>query len=111
MIRDRGRIKWTSMMLPEHVKMLRDWSKEDEQEEEKELDEQQLELMNEVILEAMELNKTVAITYYRQHKYELVVGSIHYWGQMENKLRVVDRFKELHLIELSCIADVRIVGE
>ena len=46
MIRDRGRIKWVSMMLPEHIKLLRDWVKEDQYEEQKEIDEQQLELMN-----------------------------------------------------------------
>ncbi|HEY4551210.1 MAG TPA: YolD-like family protein, partial [Bacillus sp. (in: firmicutes)] len=25
MIHDRGRIKWVSMMLPEHVRILREW--------------------------------------------------------------------------------------
>ncbi|WP_148795752.1 YolD-like family protein, partial [Rossellomorea marisflavi] len=48
MIRDRGKIKWTSMMLPEHVKMLRDWAEEDSFEKRRELDEQELEMMNEV---------------------------------------------------------------
>lgn len=28
-IKDRGRIKWTAMMLPEHVQMLREWQQED----------------------------------------------------------------------------------
>lgn len=28
-IKDRGRIKWTAMMLPEHTEMLRDWYAED----------------------------------------------------------------------------------
>ncbi len=45
MIRDRGRIKWTSLMLPEHVKMLRDWANEDMWEKTKEIDEQKLEEM------------------------------------------------------------------
>ena len=62
MIRDRGRIKWTSMMLPEHVKMLREWVQEDEYEQEKVLDEQQLEQMNETILGAMEFNYQVCLT-------------------------------------------------
>ncbi|WP_053364020.1 YolD-like family protein [Bacillus sp. FJAT-27251] len=107
MIRDRGRIKWTSMMLPEHVKMLKDWASEDEDEQEKELDEQQLEQMNETILEAMEFNRPVAITYYRQRKYELVVGTIHYWDQITGRMHVVDAFGEVHRIGLSVIADVR----
>jgi YolD-like protein. len=40
MIRDRGRIKWSAMMLPEHVKMLREWAEEEKWEEEKTADEQ-----------------------------------------------------------------------
>ncbi|ARD46989.1 hypothetical protein SporoP37_01585 [Sporosarcina sp. P37] len=28
--RDRGKIKWTSLMLPEHLERLRDWQREDE---------------------------------------------------------------------------------
>lgn len=111
MIRDRGKIKWTSMMLPEHVKLLRDWVKEDEDEKEKELDEQQLERMNETILEAMELNHSVAITHYRRQKYELLIGKIHYWDSMASKLHIVDNFEELHRIGLSNIVDVRVIDE
>lgn len=111
MIRDRGRIKWTSMMLPEHVKLLRDWAREDEYEKEKQLDEQQLEQLNDTILEAMEYNRPVAITYYRQPKYELVVGKIHYWNELGQKLHIVDKFEEIHRIELSAIADVRHADE
>ncbi|MFC5591598.1 YolD-like family protein [Sporosarcina soli] len=29
-VKDRGRIKWTAMMLPEHIKELRTWQSEDE---------------------------------------------------------------------------------
>ncbi|MBM4762200.1 YolD-like family protein [Bacillus sp. B15-48] len=111
MIRDRGRIKWTSMMLPEHVKMLRDWAREDETEAEKELDEQQLELMNEIIFEAMELKKFVVITYYHKQKYKLVIGKIRGWDQLKSKLRIADRFEDFHDIGLSSIVDVRIVEE
>lgn len=28
--RDRGKIKWTALMLPEHVGLLREWQKEDD---------------------------------------------------------------------------------
>lgn len=111
MIRDRGRIKWTSMMLPEHVKMLRDWAQEDEYEKERQLDEQQLEQLNETILEAMEYNRPLSITYYRQRKYELVIGKIHYWNELGQKLHIVDRFEEIHRIGISHIADVRLADE
>lgn len=39
MIRDRGRIKWTAMMLPEHLAELREWVAEDAYEEQPDIDE------------------------------------------------------------------------
>ena len=39
MIRDRGRIKWTAMMLPEHLAELRGWVAEDAYEEQPDIDE------------------------------------------------------------------------
>lgn len=107
MIRDRGRIKWTSMMLPEHVKLLRDWAKEDLYEKKVEIDEQQLEMMNGTISEAMEFEKTVTITHFRRNHYELVIGTIHYWDETNQNLHIVDRFDEVHKIPISSMADVR----
>lgn len=69
-------------MLPEHVKLLRDWAKEDMYENKMEPDEQQLEVMNEVMAEAMEFGKSVAITYYRGRRYQIVIGTIHYWDEI-----------------------------
>jgi YolD-like protein len=111
MIRDRGRIKWTSMMLPEHVKLLRDWVKEDQYEQQKEMDEQQHELMNETLSEAVELDQLVTITHYRKRNYEIVIGRIHYWDEMTQKLHVIDRFEEIHRIPIAAIADIRLTEE
>jgi hypothetical protein len=108
MIRDRGKMKWTSMMLPEHVKLLRDWAKEDAYEKVREIDEQYLEVMNETISEAMEFGSSMTITHYQHKKYELVIGHIHYWDEINGKLHIVDRFGEVHRIPLSSIADVRL---
>jgi hypothetical protein len=107
MIRDRGRIKWTSMMLPEHVKLLRDWVKEDRYEDQREMDEQQLDLMNETLSEAIEFDQFVTITYYHNRNYEIVIGKIHYWDELSQKLHVVDRFEEVHRILMGAIADIR----
>ncbi|NHC42949.1 YolD-like family protein [Bacillus sp. MM2020_1] len=107
MIRDRGRIKWTSMMLPEHVKLLRDWVKEDRYEQKREMDEQQLELMNETLSEAIEYDQYVTITHYRNRNYEIVIGKIHYWDELTQRLHVIDHFKEVHRIPVDAIADIR----
>lgn len=108
MIRDRGKIKWTSMMLPEHVKLLRDWVKEDSYEKQVEIDEQHLELMNEIIFDAMEFGKCVTITHFRNHRYELLIGQIHYWDEINQKLHIKDRFEEVHRIGLASVADVHL---
>jgi hypothetical protein len=108
MIRDRGRIKWVSMMLPEHIKLLRDWVKEDQYEVKKEIDEQQLELMNATLSEAIEFDQFVTITHYRKGNYELVIGKIHYWDEMTGRLHIVDHFEEVHRIPIADIADIRI---
>ncbi|MDR7237000.1 YolD-like family protein [Neobacillus drentensis] len=107
MIRDRGRIKWTSMMLPEHVKLLRDWVKEDRYEQKREMDEQQLELMNGILSEAIEYDQYVTITHYRNRNYEIVIGKIHYWDELTQRLHVIDRFEEVHRIPMDAIADIR----
>lgn len=109
MIRDRGRIKWTAMMLPEHVKLLRDWVKEDQYEQKKSIDEQQLEWMNEILMEAVECNQLVAITHYQNHNYEIVVGKIHNWDELAQKLHIIDRFQEIHRIAIVDIANVRLM--
>ncbi|WP_079516336.1 YolD-like family protein [Rossellomorea marisflavi] len=108
MIRDRGKIKWTSMMLPEHVKMLRDWAEEDSFEKRRELDEQEFEMMNEVVTEAMEYSRSVMITHYERKQHRLLIGEIQHADSLEGKLRVVDCFGEVHAIRLADIADIRI---
>ncbi|KYD23147.1 YolD-like family protein [Caldibacillus debilis] len=54
MIRDRGRIKWSAMMLPEHVKMLREWAEEEKREKEKTIDEQAWEECDEILSQAIQ---------------------------------------------------------
>jgi hypothetical protein len=107
MIRDRGRIKWVSMMLPEHVKVLREWAQEDAYQTRKELDEQQLEIWNGIIAEAMEWDRAVTIIHYHDKKYELLVGHIHSWDAIQNCLNVLDHFGERFSISFTNIMDVQ----
>ncbi|MBS4217233.1 YolD-like family protein [Bacillus sp. FJAT-49711] len=90
MIRDRGRIKWNSLMLPEHVTMLRKWAEEDTYEEEKQLDEQRLEMLDEVASVAMEFGKKVMVIHFVDHHHEEVIGKIHYFDAINKEFRIVD---------------------
>lgn len=107
LLRDRGRIKWVSMMLPEHVKVLREWAQEDTYQTKKELDEQQLEILNGIIAEAMERDRAVTIIHYKVKKYELLVGHIHSWDAINNCLCIVDHFGERFSVPLPNIMDVQ----
>ncbi|MBD3109585.1 YolD-like family protein [Bacillus sp. AGMB 02131] len=107
MIKDRGKIKWVSMMLPEHVQMLREWAEEDANEERIFLDEQQVEEINHTIAEAMEHQLLVAISYYDQKRYHVMVGHIHYFDEWKRQLNIIDRFEEVHYIKLEDVMDVR----
>jgi len=90
MIRDRGRIKWTSMMLPEHVKFLRNWAKEDSWETEKPLDEQMLEQLDVVLQEVQELKKMISVEYYEDHHYHTARGRIRKIDPLAKEIQVKD---------------------
>lgn len=46
-IKDRGKIKWTALMLPEHVEMIREWYEKDEKVPKPDLNEYDLQLLQE----------------------------------------------------------------
>ncbi|WP_257347878.1 YolD-like family protein [Pseudalkalibacillus decolorationis] len=106
-IRDRGNIKWTAMMLPEHVKLLRDWKEEDRIQQKPELDEQKLEEMNEIIYEAMASNRPLSFIHFENTEYKILIGNIHYADPVQSILRIVSEFGDRHDLRLQDILDVR----
>lgn len=62
MIRDRGNIKWTAMMLPEHVKAAREWLESDGKIERPVLDEWELEAIQMEIELAYKQGRAVSIS-------------------------------------------------
>lgn len=63
--RDRGTKKWTAIMLPEHVKELRNWEEDDGKVERPELDEFELTLLAEEIERAHKSKSTIKLTYWK----------------------------------------------
>lgn len=76
MNRDRGNVKWTAMMLPEHVKMLREWKKEDEYIPKPELDEWTLQELGERLQIAYERQLEVELEVWEEKKKYKVTGTI-----------------------------------
>ena len=94
-------------MLPEHVKMLRDWTEEDTHMVKPELDEQQLEAMNDVLYTALEDGSELVITHYECKQHNLLIGNIHHYDQLTRKLHIVDKFGDAHYLAIEEIIDVR----
>jgi hypothetical protein len=76
MIRDRGRIKWTAMMLSEHTVELRDWYAEDDLDPEPELNEDDLQLLKEELEIAFVKRTEAIITTWRAGKKDTYIGKI-----------------------------------
>ncbi len=76
MLKDRGNIKWTSLMLPEHVGKLRSWEKEDRRLQKPELDEQEFAFLDDMITEALSLQKPLAFTVFDKNGLYQATGRI-----------------------------------
>lgn len=64
-LKDRGPIKWTAMMLPEHVSLLRELESNHNKVKRPVLDMAQIEEMERVICEAMEFNSPVQFSVFK----------------------------------------------
>lgn len=76
MIRDRGNIKWTAMMLPEHVKMLREWHEKDKYVEQPELDEWALQELSEQLQIAYTNKSEVELKVWEEKRIYRATGTI-----------------------------------
>lgn len=75
-IRDRGNIKWNAMMLPEHVKLLREWHENDNYVEKPELDEWALQELSGQLKIAYTNNDEVELKVWENRKVYKVSGKI-----------------------------------
>jgi YolD-like protein len=102
LIRDRGNIKWTSLMLPEHVKELRRYIHEEYYDmPEPTLGEQQMEEMNEVMIEAMVYNVPLMFTIYKNKRLISLSGYIHYMDTYDKQLRILDMNDNVEFVSFS----------
>jgi len=101
--RDRGRIKWTALMLPEHVEQLKMWQQEENIAEIKEPDEQQLEEWNYRIASAMELNTPLCITFRKNGELFNEVGLVHHLDYEIGALRLITNKGDARIIKFTAI--------
>lgn len=103
-IKDRGNIKWTSLMLVEHRKKLEELKNSEENREKPDLDQQIYEVFNYKIKEAVEKKKEVKITYYKDNDYQEITTYIKDFNSNQKKLYLTD--KQVRQIPFENIADI-----
>ncbi|GIO28403.1 YolD-like family protein [Ornithinibacillus bavariensis] len=106
MISDRGSIKWTSLMLPEHVELLKKIWNEDKKVVKPMLDEQELETINRRVIEANQNNEEVRITYFESGKIIEVQCIISKLDQLNQVIILQDLNKEKHYIPFTSIYSI-----
>ncbi|MED1738178.1 YolD-like family protein [Bacillus swezeyi] len=116
-LKDRGAIKWTAMMLPEHVNLLRELKNTHNREKRPVLDMAQEEDIEIIISEAMEFNKVVQFSVFEPLPFlngeetgEIIQieGRIHYINPMGRVFHVVDSKGDITLIKFEYVVGVEI---
>lgn len=88
MLRDRGTIKWNSLMLPEHVQILKEMWEEDRKESPPQLDEQALEELNEKCIEAYQEKNNITLICFKDGSFVQKQGIIIKLIPQEKALRL-----------------------
>ncbi|WP_345806164.1 YolD-like family protein [Bacillus subtilis] len=106
MLRDRGTIKWTSMMLPEHLTQLKQDLIDVSKIEKPSLDDQQIEEMDLLVSEALEFNKELKFKLFNNGFVENVNGRVHYMNFEQHRLHVKDQRDKTVYINMNNIIGV-----
>lgn len=93
-------------MLPEHVKLLREYNESLDKIEKPVLDEQKYEEFNEVVCGAMEKKMALQFTYYQKGEMKQLVGNIHCIDYLKGELRIGDNLAEKQILKLEDIIEI-----
>ena len=111
MIKDRGTIKWTAMMLPEHVHELRELWDKDKKVPERTIDEQKIELLDYTIKQAITTQMEAKITFYEGNTYIEKLGHIKEVDPYTSLLSLFSPQGQNLKINMNCILDVELLKE
>ncbi|UOQ94997.1 YolD-like family protein [Halobacillus shinanisalinarum] len=107
---DRGTIKWTSLMLPEHVELIKRQWKEDQRVEKGIIDEQKAVEIDFILQRALHDGLTVNVKVHNGFDYEHIRMKITYMNKLERKVfGKEEESKEVTSCKLDDISDITIV--
>ncbi|TWJ97647.1 hypothetical protein CHCC20327_4297 [Bacillus licheniformis] len=116
-LKDRGTIKWTAMMLPEHVSLIRELERSHNKVKRPVLDLAQIDDMEMIISEAMEFNNPVQFSVFKPlpmlngpetGEIVQIEGHIHYINQLRKLFHVVDSKGDTNLIKFEDIVGLEL---
>ena len=107
MIRDRGTIKWTAMMLPEHVESVKKALQEDNKITRPILDEDKLQEMELLLLEGMEYNLFLRYDIFKNGSIKQLSGRTIYMDHLKKELRIQDREDHIHYIPFHTLVNIQ----
>ncbi len=107
MIKDRGNIKWSSLMLSEHREKLKELFYREDERERPELDEQKREELDSILKKAVCQQLLVRVVYYQNRQYKELMGIIKGYDQSKKSLIITFGKNENHL-KISDIIDLTI---
>jgi hypothetical protein len=109
--RDRGIIKFSPFLMPEHRDMLAELRERENDVTLSYHDEQRYEQWNAIILEAMEFALYLRIQYIENRRFQSVIGRIHYFDETNRLLRFkVKGQDKFCYIPLSNIQFIEVAG-
>ncbi len=107
----RGNMLWEShrMFLPEHVQALRDRKEEMKKVDKPLLDEQELQEIGIVVMDALNHELDVRIVYWKDGYFKEVIGVVNWVDYLEQWVKIyVD--DEAEYIDIDCLKSVERVG-
>ncbi|MEK4667390.1 YolD-like family protein [Niallia sp. FSL R7-0271] len=107
MIRDRGAIKWTAMMLPEHVQSVKEALAEDKKLTQPILDEDQIREMELLILESMEHGWSLHCEVFKNGEIRHVSGHVVYIDHLKQEIRIQDDSDNIHQIPFRSLVNIQ----
>lgn len=105
-LRDRGTIKWTSMMLPEHVQILKDMWEEDKLDKAPELDEQALEELNTAIMTAFENQQEIHLHMYHNGSFHEYHGFVQKLLPQQRAIKLITMDNSTYTIQIASIIQI-----
>lgn len=106
-IRDRGVVKWQSaMLLPEHIKKLKDFYQEVYKVQKPILDEQQLSELDVLVRDAMEYNAPLHFTFFEDGELINLKGYISFIDMIGKQYRIRDFHNINHFIAFHKIIEI-----